>query len=441
MPIRRRALISSMSSITLACFVPRRLRAQAPPAEAATSAAVAPGVTVRTITKGPKFHWFAYYDKLQFDPRNRFVLSHQASFEGRQPRPNDVIKVGMVDTVDSDRWIELGESRAWNWQQGAMLQWLPGSQSEVIWNDREGGLFVSHILDVKTKRRRTLPHPIYAVSPDGRWAIAPDFRRLNDRRPGYGYEGIPDPHKDVAAPMDAGIWKMDLRTGKQELIFSFADALAVKPAGPWEGAAHWFNHLLWSPDGARFVWLHRWRGLAEGKKWKTRMLTARADGGDAHVVNAGDDQYNVSHFIWRDPRHILAWAHMPKAGEAFYLFRDRSRHYEVVGHGVMTEDGHCTYVPRRNNEWILNDTYAHANPQRLQRPYLYHVPSGKKHALGAFHSPPAYQGAWRVDTHPRASRDGNKITIDSAHDGGRQQHLIDISSIVGRPRMGKRIAI
>jgi hypothetical protein len=23
---------------------------------------------IRTITRGPKFHWFGYYDKLQFDP-------------------------------------------------------------------------------------------------------------------------------------------------------------------------------------------------------------------------------------------------------------------------------------------------------------------------------------------------------------------------------------
>ena len=29
---------------------------------------------VRAITKGPKFHWFGYYDKFQFDPTNRYVL-------------------------------------------------------------------------------------------------------------------------------------------------------------------------------------------------------------------------------------------------------------------------------------------------------------------------------------------------------------------------------
>ncbi len=28
---------------------------------------------VRKITKGSKFHWFGYYDKLQFDPTSRYV--------------------------------------------------------------------------------------------------------------------------------------------------------------------------------------------------------------------------------------------------------------------------------------------------------------------------------------------------------------------------------
>ncbi|MHC4507035.1 MAG: hypothetical protein ACYTFI_27425, partial [Planctomycetota bacterium] len=83
---------------------------------------------VRAITRGPKFHWFGYYDKLEFDPTGRYVVGMEVGFEHRSPRPDDVIKVGMVDLADDDRWIELGESRAWGWQQGCMLQWVPLSR-------------------------------------------------------------------------------------------------------------------------------------------------------------------------------------------------------------------------------------------------------------------------------------------------------------------------
>ena len=151
---------------------------------------------VRKITSGPRHHWFGYYDKLQFDPASRFVLGMQVDFEHRSPRANDTIKIGMVDLKNGDRWIDLGESTAWCWQQGCMLQWRPGSATEVLWNDRQDGRFVCHILNVETKRRRTIPHAIYSVSPDGRSAVTLDFRRVNDVRPGYGYAGLRDPFAD-----------------------------------------------------------------------------------------------------------------------------------------------------------------------------------------------------------------------------------------------------
>ena len=380
---------------------------------------------IRAITRGPKFHWFGYYDKLEFDPTGRYVLSNQVDFEHRSPKPDDVIKVGMVDTQDGDRWIELGESRAWNWQQGCMLQWLPGSRDEVIWNDRQDGQFVSHILNVKTGKKRTLPAPVYSVSPDAKWAVYPDFRRLNDMRPGYGYAGLPDPNAAQLTPEDAGIWRLDLKTGKSRLLISLADAARIPyPGGFSNGAKHWFNHLLISPDGSRFIFLHRWRGDKEGRSFATRMFTANRDCKELHIL---DPHGRTSHFIWRDPKHVLAWAWHPSHQDKFYLYKDRTDQVEVVGPDVMTVNGHCTYLP--GNRWILNDTYP--DRERKQHPYLYEVATGKRVPLGHFYSAPEYTGEWRCDTHPRYSPDGTKVVIDSPHGGnGRQLYLIDISGIV-----------
>jgi hypothetical protein len=156
------------------------------------------------------------------------VLGNEVSFEHRSPKPEDEIRVGMVDLKNSDTWIELGATHAWNWQQGCMLQWLPGSKPEVMWNARQGDQFVCHILDTRSGKQRTLPSPVYTVSPDGRWGLSPDFRRLNDMRPGYGYAGIPDPYRNEIAPNNAGIWKTDMRTGESKLLFSFAQIAALK---------------------------------------------------------------------------------------------------------------------------------------------------------------------------------------------------------------------
>jgi hypothetical protein len=382
----------------------------------------------RAITSGPKHHWFGYYDKLQFDPTCRYVLGMEVGFEHRSPAADDVIAVGMVDLQDHCRWIDLGTSRAWCWQQGCMLQWRPGSGSEIVWNDREGDRFVCHVLDVESGHKRTLPHPIYTVSPDGHTAIGTDFRRVNHMRPGYGYAGLPDPNQDMLAPNDAGIYRLDLETGEYELVLTIADVARIPyPHADLSAAKHYFNHLLFNTDGTRFEFLHRWR--MEGQPgFGTRMLTATPEGSDMRVI---DDYGHTSHFIWRDPSHILAWAWHPSHEWAFYVYEDGSREVEVVGKDAMTQNGHCTYLP--GNEWILNDTYP--DQDRNQELYLYHTTTGEKVPLARLHSPEAYVGEWRCDLHPRSSSDGRSVIVDSAHGrSGRQMYLVDISSLTSLHR-------
>ncbi len=382
----------------------------------------------RVITRGPKHHWFGYYDKLQFDPTGRFVLGMEVDFEHRSPQPSDAIQVGMVDLADDDRWIEFGQSNAWNWQQGCMLQWIPGSRQRVLWNDREHDRFVCRILDVETSESRTIPWPIYALSPDGRSAVTPDFRRIADVRPGYGYAGLPDPHADEPAPDDTGIFHVGLESGAAKLIISLADVarLGVIPNEKL-GIKHYFNHLLFSPDGSRFIALHRWR-YPDGSRL-TRLITAKPDGSDMRIVVPNG---YASHFIWRDPQHILCqsrhWLGNTNWGD--FLFEDKEGgRVEEIGHGVLDPSGHLSYLP--GNEWILNDTYPQAK-ERIQTPHLFHVKSGRRVDLGHFHLPQVYNGEWRVDTHPRFSPDGRFVCIDAPYENeGRQLHLIDISHIVG----------
>lgn len=390
-------------------------------------------VPTRILTHGPQYHWFGYYDKWQFDPSGRYVLSNEVDFENRSPEAEDVIRVGMIDTEDGDKWIELGESRAWNWQQGCMLQFIPGSTDEVIWNDRQDGKFVSHIVNIHTREKRTLPFPIYTLSPDGKTAMYPDFARLNDMRPGYGYAGIGDQYREEYAPSETGIFKGNLETGETELIISVEDmvqrqlpdfvAAEVKEFMP--KGKNYFNHLLFSPDGSRFIFLQRWKPKSDTEKsFGTLMFTSSVDGQDIRLL---DPSGYTSHFIWRDTGHILAWTRLESDGEAFYVFEDRENATpEVIGKNVMVRNGHCTYLP--DSGWILNDTYPNEN--RLQEVYLYHVPSGKRIPLGNFFLDRKYTGEWRVDTHPRFSPDGSKVVIDCpVGEEGRQLVMLKIGEV------------
>ncbi len=249
---------------------------------------------VRPITTSPGYHWFGYYDKLQFDITNRYVLAMKVEFEHRSPNKDDWIDIGLIDLEDNDKWTKIGQTTAWCWQQGCMLQWRPSQENQIIWNGRQKDQFVSYIFDIKTGQKRTLPQAIYTLSSDGKTAIGTDFRRINHMRPGYGYAGVSDPHQDELAPDNSGIYHLNLDTGYHQQIISLADVVQIPyPHGNISQAKHYFNHLLFSPKGDRFIFLHRWR--FDGGGFHTRMLTSAADGTDIRVV---DDSGRTSHFIF-----------------------------------------------------------------------------------------------------------------------------------------------
>jgi hypothetical protein len=381
---------------------------------------------VRPITKGPRFHWFGYYDKLQFDPTSRYALGMEGSIEHRLPTADDHVRLGLVDTEDGDRWTELGVGHAWSWHQGCMLQWLPGSKTDVIYNDRVDGQFVSHILNVRTGKKRTLPMPVYCVSPDARWGLVNDFRRSFAMRPETGYAGLEDPHSAELAPEKSGIWRMDLSTGKHELILSLAEVVKIpRPDGYSRNAKHYFDHLLFAPDGKRFIFFQRWRGEAEGRGFATRMLSADANGKNVRVL---DPYGKTSHYIWRDGKTLLVWMVHPSNGAAFYLMKEPDASVKLFAPEAMAKNGHPSFF--RNGRWVVSDTSP--DEQRIQHSYLYDTETGRKHNIGHFYSPPEYAGFWRCDTTPRVSPDGKKVIVDSPHGrNGRQMYLIDVSTIVG----------
>ena len=56
----------------------------------------------RAVTKGPKHHFFGYYDKTPWDKTGRYLLANEIDFVGRQPEAKDELTVGMVDLKDGE---------------------------------------------------------------------------------------------------------------------------------------------------------------------------------------------------------------------------------------------------------------------------------------------------------------------------------------------------
>ena len=309
---------------------------------------------VRALTRGPLHHFFGYYDKLPWQPDGDLMLGHQNSFMDRQPTVDDEVTVG-VTRPDAQTFEPLAQTRAWNWQQGAMLQWI-GNQT-VAFNVREDDEFRARLLKIGDGTQRTLPRPINFVSPDKSMALTCNYARLYATRPGYGYAG-PHPNFAGSAPDDDGVWLMDMNSGDAKLVLSLARLAHEAAQRGFEappGAIHWINHMAFNPGASRILLLHRCMFDRPDGVGKSRRTFAYACDLDGEGLFRFPDAGQFSHYDWRDDAHLLAWATVEGAGQKFFLFEDKTGKFEIVADGELTADGHCSYSPDRR--WILSDEY------------------------------------------------------------------------------------
>ena len=316
----------------------------------------------------------------------------------------------------------LAVSRAWNYQQGAMAQWLlQGGVESVVFNDVVRSRLVSRICTPEG-RETTLDWPIQALRPGGASeALSLNYRRLALLRPEYGYADEVDNFSPDQPLESDGLWRVDLRTGQGQLCISLGRLAEAAPVAAGE-AQHKINHAVYSPNGTRFVFMHRWFG-PRGKF--SRLYSANSDGSEPRLLL---DHRMVSHYAWRDDDTLLAYARAPEQGDCYYLIDVSTGARKAWCAGTLDRhgDGHPSYSP--NREWLITDTYP--DRARMSRLLLCSTRDGRVTEVGAFHSPWRFDGPMRCDLHPRWSPDGTEISLDSAHGGRRGVYAVDLSRLV-----------
>ncbi|HUC92443.1 MAG TPA: hypothetical protein VMS09_10495 [Paenibacillus sp.] len=360
-------------------------------------------------TPGPLF--FGYYDKPPWSRDMEYLAFHRMNGADAADIAVFCKRTGEVGTV--------ARSRVFNVQQGSMLQWLPGNR--LIFNDIDANRLVSRIVSLDGEQT-VLPWPVQTVHPGGTRALTLNYKRLDRLRPEYGY---PLPVTNYAPDLpdrEDGIWALDLERQASGLIITIERLRGLEPRPEMEGSEHKVNHIMYSPSGSRFVFMHRWIG-PQGKFSRLYVCGAQGDG-----LKLLLDDRMVSHYQWRDDDHLLAWARTAADGDRYYEINVATGKYTIVGKGELDRlgDGHPSYSPDRR--WIVTDTYP--DKARQRHLLLYDRMTGRSIPVGRFFSPWKYDGPCRCDLHPRWSPDGNWLSVDSAHDGVRKTYLIDVSGVV-----------
>ena len=314
----------------------------------------------------------------------------------------------------------IGSTAAFNMQQGCMLQWGYRNQNLIYWNqfNDESGNYEAIIYDLNSSKKNILPMPIYALSKQEDYALSLNFDRLAVMRPDYGYFC----KKDMALPDDEndGIWKIDMRTLDIKLIITLEQLKAMRPVETMKGAKHKVNHIDISPDGKRFMFLHRWVGP---KGRFMRLVTADNDGKNLYILN-GDKM--TSHSWWMDNGTIVSFCYTEKFGNAYVFFKDLTNSIMKVSDKLPIVDGHPSAT--KDGRWLITDTYP--DSARMSRLYLYNISNDKLFCIGRFYQPLKYTGANRIDLHPKWNMNEDAIYFESGHTGKRRLYSVSIKALL-----------
>lgn len=380
-------------------------------------------ITVRAITGGPKNHFFGYYGISPWNESGTRLVCLETAFQDRMPKQGESASICLVEAA-SGKTTKVAKTRAWNFQQGAMLHWDPRNPEHgILYNDRDGASVVSVSLDTRTGEKHYLPRAISAVSYDGRYALSLTYGRLQRLRPVVGYGGVADPNPDIPNPDNDGVFLLDLTTGETRLAVSIATvyALLLEKHPELDGHHMWFNHTVFNKNDTRFLFLARAK-VHWWQPFQTAMLTANLDGsGIREVVPFG--KY-VSHFDWRNNREIIA-TFKERGSYKHVLFTDGETDFQVLDPEFLRGDGHCTFAPDRN--WFATDPWI---PWTLSRRLLaYNVESGDRHIVAEVSLGRYIWGTRRCDLHPRWQSTGDAICFDAIEkeSGTRQLHVAELA--------------
>ncbi len=319
------------------------------------------------------------------------------------------VKIKGIDRV-------IATTQSYNLQQGCMEQWGYTHDKNLYYNHFNAATqsYEAVKVNVETGLKETFPLPIYSLSKQEDFYLSLNFERLAKMRPDYGYsckqvDFLPDNERD-------GIWRVGMSTKTVKLIISLQQLIDLNPSDTMQGAQHKVNHIDISPDGKRFMFLHRWIGPA-GRYM--RLITAKYDGSDLFILN-GDKM--TSHSFWRDSNHIVSFCHTEQYGNAYVEFTDCTAQVRKLSDKLPIRDGHpSTFY----NEWMVTDTYPDLS--RYSRLLLYNLNTNELIELGRFYQPLKYNGAKRIDLHPKWNRNGTKVYFESGHNGKRSLCYMDVS--------------
>ena len=413
------------------------------------------------ITPGSESEWFGYYNYDTLNHNQTKLLCNRSKQEAVAPEKGMTLELGYYDIFKSE-WHHIGETDSWNWQQGCMMQWLPPYDGDIIFNLSRDNKLISRIYNINTNSYKDIDYPIYGIMPDGKRSISIDLERSYWCR-AYHYESVINESLNVAIPQSDGIFFIDLDNNTRKRIINITDVLKLDSDVDFGNLKHWFEHVMISPTGKRFCFLHRFSPIENAFTYQTRLCIANIDGSNLQIIPGWRD-YSFSHFGWcGDDKFAIYAVKVPNLQKTLTSARKKAsgsaasilslpalksrilssvksmlprrikdlikgdvncyRLYQCGSsgkfefkeewhHPFFKIDGHPSFT--NDGNYMITDTYADSRGYR--KLLVYNIYSKKCLLLASFYEPFVGNPA-RCDLHPKLCKNNKFVVVDSTYSG------------------------
>ena len=413
--------------------------------------------------------WFGYYNYDVIDVSGKKMLCGRVSFDGRSISSDDTVELGWYN-IESGEWNYIGESDSFNWQQGAMLQWIPTERNKVAFNCSNKNHFFTSIIDISSKEKRTIPFPVYCITPDGKQSISLNYERSYWCR-AYHYAPIQNKKYDVDVAEDDGIFSVNLQTGYIKRIIAIQDVIKKDWDPCFANAKHWFEHIMINKSGTRIVFLHRF--VTKGSlSYNTRICLSDIDGKNLKIIQGWKTKL-WSHFGWKGNdsfviycqkrnklQYEIAAKNEKKTNHGFKyviktivkkitppfireIFWPKKSFYEqydfidgefirtcVYDQRIFDIDGHPSFT--KDGKYMITDSYP--DKRGYQRLIIFNTETKKGIIVAKIFAPLSHTPA-SCDLHPKVCFNDTKIVVDTAYTGKHKMVLFNINWDVIRKKI------
>lgn len=377
---------------------------------------------IKNLRSIAKNYFFGFHDKCPWDSNNIRVLAHRALSNDSARKQGRPTEIGYFECDDLNVFKPVAETNAWNWQQGAMLQWSP-FYNDIYFNDLDENSYARLIkFDMKTNQRIDIGPASAAVSPDGTLSATISFYRFGVGLSGYGYFGLKEEEGNVRLPEENGsmkIMSLSSSTNDSKVEISLKQCIALRERPSMSGAYHYVSHPQFSPDSKKVAFFHRW--LHINRRVETHLIIVDLAKGERFVAQSGT---MFSHFCWVNNDMIFGFYESREGVDRYGVFDSNGVDQQYDYSKILSADGH----PNAHIDvgGIITDTYPDKN--RLQHLFVLNgdLKHPTKNAIGAFYAPFLFQELFRADLHPRWDRSGSKIAIDCSFTGKRSLAIVNL---------------